>query len=75
MLEIHDTLQQPILMVENKQKYGVHFIIPSSTKLLYVYSLKESQIEEQLEEEKKKDIKNIDLKRTQLVFFLIILIY
>ena len=41
MLEIRDTLQQPILMVENKTKNGVHFIIPSNTKLLYVYTLKE----------------------------------
>lgn len=41
MLEIRDTLQQPILMVENEQKNGVHFIIPSNTKLLYVYTLKE----------------------------------
>ena len=40
MLEIRDTINQPILMVENRKKNGVHFIIPSHTKLLYTYSLK-----------------------------------
>lgn len=41
MLEIRDTLNQPILMIESKEKNGAHFIIPSNTKILYTYSLKE----------------------------------
>ena len=49
MLEIRDTIQQPILMVENKDKTGVHFIIPSNTKLLYAFSLKEEEIAKQIE--------------------------
>ena len=49
MLEIRDTIQQPILMVENKDKTGVHFIIPSNTKILYAYSLKEEEIAKQIE--------------------------
>ncbi len=51
MLEIRDTIQQPILMVENKEKNGVHFIIPSNTKILYTFSLKESEIKKQQESE------------------------
>ena len=51
MLEIRDTLQQPILMVESKDKTGVHFIIPSNTKLLYVYSLKELDIQKRMMKE------------------------
>ena len=51
MLEIRETLSQPILMVENKEKTGTHFIIPSTTKLLYTYTLK-------VNKNKKKDILN-----------------
>lgn len=46
MLEIRDTLNQPILMVENKEKTGTHFIIPSNTKLLYTYTLRVNKISE-----------------------------
>lgn len=48
MLEIRDTLQQPILMVESKEKNGVHFIIPSATKLLYTFTLKEKNIKKKI---------------------------
>lgn len=50
MLEIRDTLSQPILMVENKEKTGVFFIIPSNTKILYLYSLKISDIKKQMKQ-------------------------
>lgn len=50
MLEIRDTLGQPILMTENKEKTGVYFIIPSNTKILYTYSLKVSKIKKQMRE-------------------------
>ena len=49
MLEIRETLSQPILMVENKEKTGTYFIIPSTTKLLYTYTLI-------VDKNKKKDI-------------------
>ena len=49
MLEIRETLSQPILMVENKEKTGTYFIIPSTTKLLYTYTLR-------VNKNKKKDI-------------------
>ena len=48
MLEIRDTLQQPILMIENEKKDGVFFIIPSNTKILYVYGIKVSDIEKEM---------------------------
>lgn len=44
MLEIRDTVKQPILMKENNNKTGTYFVIPSNTKILYVYRLKVSDI-------------------------------
>lgn len=49
MLEIRDTIRQPILMRENNEKTGAYFIIPSSTKLLYIYRLKVSDIEKEIQ--------------------------
>lgn len=49
MLEIRDTLQQPILMVENNESKGVYFIIPSNTKILYMYGLKLSDIKKNMQ--------------------------
>jgi len=40
MLEIRDTIQSPILMNENEDKTCTRFLIPTNTKLLYVYELK-----------------------------------
>lgn len=45
MLEIRDTIRQPILMTENKDKTGVLFMIPNNTKILYVYRLRIVDIE------------------------------
>lgn len=45
MLEIRDTIRQPILMRENKDKTGVLFMIPNNTKILYVYRLRIVDIE------------------------------
>ena len=50
MLELRDTLNEPILMTENKEKTAVYFIIPSNSKLLYIYSIKISNIKRQMEE-------------------------
>lgn len=50
ILEISDKLRKPILMKENKEKTGAYFIIPSDTKLLYVYRLKVSDIEKEINE-------------------------
>lgn len=48
MLEIRDTIQEPILMAENKSKTGVYFLIPSKTKILYLYGLKVSEIKKKM---------------------------
>ena len=53
ILEISDKLRQPILMKENKEKTGAYFVIPSNTKLLYVYRLKVSDIEKEIKEKNK----------------------
>ena len=58
MLEIRDTIRQPILMRENQEKTGAYFIIPSSTKLLYIYRLKVSDIEKELQYQIEKVTEN-----------------
>lgn len=40
MLEIRDTIKQPILFKESDDKTGAYFLIPSNTKILYVYRMK-----------------------------------
>ena len=40
MLEIRDTISSPILMSENEDKTCTKFVIPTNTKLLYVYEIK-----------------------------------
>ncbi len=39
MLEIRDTIQSPILMYENADKTCAKFMIPTDSKLLYVYKI------------------------------------
>ena len=58
MLEIRDTIKQPILMRENEDKTGAYFVIPSSTKILYVYRLKVSDIEKEIKKEKMEDLED-----------------
>lgn len=48
MLEIRDTIGEPILMVENSKKNGTFFLIPSKTKVLYLYALKVNDIKKRL---------------------------
>ncbi len=40
MLEIRDTIQAPILMYENEDKTCTKFMIPTDSKLLYLYEIK-----------------------------------
>lgn len=40
MLEIRDTIHSPILMNENEDKTRTLFLIPTNTKLLYVFEIK-----------------------------------
>jgi len=48
MLEIKDSTRQPILMKENEEKTGAYFVIPTNSKILYVYRLKVSDIEKEI---------------------------
>lgn len=57
MLEIRDTIRQPILMKESTDKTGAYFVIPSATKILYVYRLKLSDIQKEIK--KKKEMEEI----------------
>ena len=49
MLEIRDTIRQPILMKENYQKNSAYFVIPGDTKILYIYRLNVSDIQKELD--------------------------
>ena len=40
MLGIRDTIQSPILATENREETMTRFLIPTNTKILYVYELK-----------------------------------
>lgn len=40
ILEIRDTLKQPILMLENDNKDGTFFIIPATNNIIYTYALR-----------------------------------
>lgn len=55
MLEIRDTINQPILMIENAKKTGVYFIIPSANKILYTYGLKVVDIQKDLEKKEQEN--------------------
>lgn len=44
MLKIRDTIQEPILMAESDKKDETYFIIPSKTKILYIFELRMGQI-------------------------------
>ena len=46
MLEIRDTINSPVLMYENEDKTRTQFVIPTSTRLLYVYELKVANYDE-----------------------------
>ena len=48
MLEIRDTIRQPILMKENKQKTSAYFVIPGDTKILYIYRLNVNDIQKEI---------------------------
>ena len=50
MLEIRDTVRQPILMKENETKTGAYFVIPTSSNILYFYRLKVSDIKRKIKQ-------------------------
>ncbi len=46
MLEIRDTIQSPILMFENEDKTCATFVIPTNTKILYLFDIKVDDYDE-----------------------------
>lgn len=46
MLAIRDTIQSPILMSENKDQTKTQFLIPTNTKILYLYEIKVDNYDE-----------------------------
>lgn len=44
MLKIRDTIQEPILMIEDKGKNETYFVIPTKTNVVYAFALKESKL-------------------------------
>ena len=46
LLGIRDTIQSPVLMCENKDETRSQFLIPTNTKLLYVYEIKVDNYDE-----------------------------
>lgn len=46
MLEIRDTIQSPILMSENEDKTKTSFLIPTNTRILYVFEIKVDDYDE-----------------------------
>ncbi len=46
MLAIRDTIQSPILMTENSDETKTRFLIPTNTKLLYVFEIKVDNYDE-----------------------------
>ena len=46
MLEIRDTIQSPILAYENEDKTLTQFLIPTNTKILYIFEVKVGDYDE-----------------------------
>lgn len=46
LLGIRDTIQSPVLMSENKDETRAQFLIPTNTKILYLYELKVDNYDE-----------------------------
>ena len=56
MLEIRDTIQAPILMYENEDKTCTKFMIPTDSKLLYMYTVSIDGYEEPVTEPKQEPV-------------------
>ena len=54
LLEIRDTIQAPILMYENEDKTCAKFMIPTDSKLLYLFEIKVDGYEEPTPEPKEE---------------------
>lgn len=55
LLEMRDCYQSPILMVESLDKTGACFFIPTTTKMMFAYKIKITEIQKNMNEKKEKD--------------------
>lgn len=55
MLEIRDTIQKPILMLEDADKTWAKFIIPAETNLAYVFEMKMEDFDDEIREKEEAD--------------------
>ena len=46
LLRIRDTIQSPVLMSENKDETRAQFLVPTNTKILYLYEIRVENYEE-----------------------------
>ena len=53
MLEIHDTIKQPILMSENRARRQAYFAIPTTDRVAYVYRIDINEIRVELSRDAK----------------------
>ena len=61
MLEVRDIIQSPILMSENEDKTRTEFLIPTNTKLLYLFEIKVDDYEEiYAEQEPVEEVEEIE---------------
>ena len=67
MLEIRDTLKQPILMLENEAKDGTFFIIPATNSIIYTYSLRVVDIKAKMDEKEVPTYDITELPHTDFV--------
>ncbi len=61
LLEIRETISEPILMASDPNGKGTFFIVPSQTKILYVYSIRIKDIKRELKKLKKETGKVIKI--------------
>lgn len=60
MLGIRDTIQSPVLMTENSDETMTRFLIPTNTKILYVFEIKVDNYDEIYNKEEPKVLEEID---------------
>ena len=65
LLEIRDTMQIPIIMIENKESLTSCFIIPTASKILYFYSLgvKQYALPTTNIENKESELEEVDVQK------------
>ncbi len=57
ILEIHDTVKQPILMRENRDQRSAYFLVPTGSKLVYVFKLDVNEIKSKMSKKNKVERK------------------